>query len=68
MMYLNKHFSELVAGRKVTYRGKVYWVTAHGWGNEVCAHSVDEEILGSISGYKVAEIVEMNGAYKIVKA
>lgn len=67
MKYLNKHFSELVAGRKVTYRGKVYWVTAHGWGNEVCAHSVDEEILGSISGYKVAEIVYENRITKIVR-
>ena len=66
MKYLNKHFSELVAGKNITYRGKVYW--ANVWTGEVFAHSVDEEILGSISGYKVADIVEKNGAYKIVKA
>lgn len=66
MRYLEKHIEELFAGKKITYRGKVYW--ANVWTDEVCAHSVDEEILGSISGYKVAEIVETNGAYKIVKA
>ena len=66
MKYLSKHLSELVAGKKITYRGKVYWT--NGWTNEVYAHSVDEEILGSISGYKVADIVEKNGAYEIVKA
>lgn len=32
---------------------------------EIYAHSVDEEILGSISGYKVADITE---DWKIVKA
>lgn len=66
MKYLSKHFSELVAGKKITYRGKVYW--ANVWTDEVFAHSVDEEILGSISGYKVANIVKKTGAYEIVKA
>lgn len=66
MKYLSKHFSELVAGKKITYRGKVYW--ANVWTGEVYAHSVDEEILGSISGYKVGGIVKKNGAYEIVKA
>lgn len=66
MKYLEKHVDELFSGKKITYRGKVYW--ANVWTDEVCAHSVDEEILGSISGYKVADIVEKNGAYKIVKA
>lgn len=66
MKYLTKHLSELFAEKKITYRGKVYW--ANIWTNEVFAHSVDEEILGSISGYKVADIVEKNGAYEVVKA
>ena len=66
MKYLSKHVNELFEGKKVTYRGKVYW--ANLWTNEVCAHSVDEEILGSISGYKVGNIVKKNGAHEIVKA
>lgn len=66
--YLGKHVNELLESKKVTYRGKVYWADAHGWGNEVYAHSVDEEILGSISGYKVGAIVKMDGTYMVVKA
>ena len=54
MKYLNKHANELFNGKKVTYRGKVYW--ANMTTREVYAHSIDEEILGSISGYKVADI------------
>ena len=54
MKYLNKHANELFNGKKVTYRGKVYW--ANMTTREVYAHSIDEEILGSISGYKVAGI------------
>lgn len=68
MKYLTKHLSELFAGKKITYRGKVYWADAHGWGKEVYAHSVDAEISGDITGYKVADIVEKNGAYEVVKA
>ena len=66
MKYLEKHVNELFARKKISYRGKVYW--ANLWTDEVCAHSVDEEILGSISGYKVGNIVKKNGAYEIVKA
>ena len=66
MKYLSKHLSELVSGKKITYRGKVYWT--NDWTNEVYAHSVDAEISGDITGYKVADIVEKNGAYEIVKA
>lgn len=62
MKYLNRKKSELFAGRKVTYRGKVYW--ANMTTMEVYAHSVDEEILGSISGYKVADITD---DFEIVK-
>ena len=54
MKYLNRHKSELFAEKDVTYRGKVYW--ANMTTREVFAHSIDEEILGSISGYKVADI------------
>ena len=54
MKYLNNHKQDLFNGKKITYRGKVYW--ANMITMEVYAHSVDEEILGSISGYKVADI------------
>lgn len=66
MKYLNAHKAELFGGKKITYRGKVYWTNE--WTNEVYAHSVDAEISGDITGYKVADIVEKNGAYEIVKA
>lgn len=54
MKYLNKNKNKLFDGEKVTFRGKIYW--ANMTTMEVYAHSVDEEILGSISGYKVADI------------
>ena len=56
MKYLNSNKYELFSGRKVTYRGKVYW--ANMTTMEIYAHSVDEEIIGSISGYKVADITD----------
>ena len=56
MKYLNIKKAELFSGRKVTYRGKVYW--ANMITMEIYAHSVDEEIIGSISGYKVADITD----------
>lgn len=63
MKYLNSHKSTLLNGQKVTYRGKVYWANLTTM--EIYAHSVDEEILGSISGYKVANITD---DWQIVKA
>lgn len=54
MKYLNRHKSELFAEKKFTYRGRVYWTNMVT--REVYAHSIDEEIAGSISGYKVADI------------
>ena len=54
MKYLNSHKYELFNGSDITYRGKVYW--ANMTTREVYAHSIDDEILGSISGYKVADI------------
>lgn len=62
MKYLNDHKLELFNGQKITYRGKVYW--ANMLTMEIYAHSVDEEILGSISGYKVANITK---GFNIVK-
>ena len=63
MKYLNNHQEDLFAGHKLTYRGKVYW--ANMTTREIYAHSTDEEILGSISGYKVADITD---TWDIVKA
>lgn len=63
MKYLNNHAEELFSGKKVTYRGKVYW--ANMVTMEVYCHSIDEEILGSTSGYKVADIAPN---FAIVKA
>ena len=56
MKYLNIKKAELFSGRNVTYRGKVYWANMATM--EIYAHSVDEEIIGSISGYKVADITD----------
>ena len=63
MKYLNAHISELMEGKKIEYRGKIYWANTET--REIYAHSTDEEILGSISGYKVADITDDN---QIVKA
>ena len=63
MKYLNDHKQELFEGKKITYRGKVYW--ANMTTMEVYAHSVDAEISGAINGTKVADITE---DWEIVKA
>ena len=63
MKYLNRHKDELFRGKKITYRGIVYW--ANMWTREVYAHSIDEEILGRINSYKVADI---DDGWNIVKA
>lgn len=63
MKYLNRHKDELFSGKKITYRGIIYW--ANMTTREVYAHSIDEEILGSISGYKVADI---DDGWNIIKA
>lgn len=54
MKYINSQKEKLFEGRKVTYRGRVYW--ANMVTMEVYAHSVDAEIAGVINGYKVAVI------------
>ena len=56
MKYLNDHKTELFEGKKVTYRGKVYWANLATM--EIYAQSVDAEISGAINGYKVADITE----------
>lgn len=51
----------LFYGAKITHNGRVFWlntVTA-----ELYAHSVDEHIAGSISGYKVAELDWSTGKF-----
>lgn len=63
MKYLNSKKEELFGGQKITYRGNVYW--ANMTTREIYAHSVDEEIAGSVSGYKVADIT---ADWEIVKA
>nr|DAI62866.1 MAG TPA: hypothetical protein [Caudoviricetes sp.] len=63
MKYLNNHKQELFNGQKITYRGKVYW--ANMVTMEIYAHSIDAEISGDITGYKVADITEN---FDIIKA
>lgn len=62
MENLNKHAEELFEGKKVTLDGNVYW--ANMTTLEIYCHSIDEEILGSVSGYKVADI---NNRWEIVE-
>lgn len=63
MKYLNSHKNDLFEGRKVAYRGKVYWANLVTM--SVYAHSVDAEIAQSTDGYKVANIT---ACWQIVKA
>lgn len=55
MKYLNKNKNKLFSGGKITYRGMVYWF--NNVTNEVYRHSIDEEILSSISGHKYADVI-----------
>jgi len=62
--FLNRHISEPIEGRKVSGYHMVYW--ANVTTREIYAHSESEEIAGSISGYKVADIIEApDGTWKI---
>ena len=63
MKYVNRHKDELFSGKKITYRGIVYW--ANMVTMEIYAHSVNAEISGVINGYKVADI---DDEWNIVKA
>ena len=63
MKYLNAHKLDLFDGRKVAYRGKVYW--ANMYTREVYAMSAEEYSCGVINGCKVADIA---ADYTIIKA
>lgn len=54
MKYLTSKIEPLMNGQKITFRGNVYWANTATM--EVYAQSIDDEILGSITGYKVADI------------
>lgn len=66
--FLNKHSEELFSGKKITYRGKVYW--ANMTTLEIYAMSKDAFLSGVINGYKVAEIMNDFGdhTWEIVEA
>lgn len=51
---LTKKREALFRGDKVKYRERVFW--ANLTTKEVYAHSIDEDLSGSVSGYKVASI------------
>lgn len=61
MKSLTRRMDILANGQKVTYRGRVYWMNLVT--DDIYCHSVDEEILGSISGYKIGVVID-GKAYK----
>lgn len=63
MKYLNKKKAELFLGKKVYYRGKVYWANIVTM--EIYCQSVEAEMGGVINGYKVANITD---EWEIIKA
>ena len=54
--YLEKHIGDLMHGRKITYRGWIYW--ANTVTLTVYRQSVDAAISGSILGDEYARITE----------
>ena len=54
--YLEKHTGDLMYGRKITYRGWVYW--ANTVTLRIYRQSVDAAISGSILGDEYAYITE----------
>ena len=54
--YLEKHIEDLMHGRKITYRGWVYW--ANTVTLRIYRQSEDARISGSILGYEYAYITE----------
>ena len=54
--YLEEHIEDLMCGRKITYRGWVYW--ANTVTLAVYRQSVDAAISGSILGDEYARITE----------
>lgn len=55
MKHLNNHIQDLYDGKKIAYRGKVYWL--NDTASEIYAQSVEAEMSGCILGYKVADVV-----------
>ena len=54
--YLGKHIGDLMYGRKITYRGWIYWANTATLA--VYRQSVDAAISGSILGAEYARISE----------
>ena len=54
--YLEKHIEDLMYGRKLTYRGWVYWANTATL--KIYRQSVDAAISGSILGSEYAYITE----------
>ena len=62
LKYLNENAHELFEGKKLTWRGKVYW--ANMTTNEVYAMDASEYSTGRLFGTKVANI---DDSFNIVK-
>ena len=54
--YLEEHIEDLMYGRKLTYRGWVYWASTATL--KIYRHSEDAAISGSILGNEYAYITE----------
>lgn len=59
---LNRHKQDLFEGKHITIKNNIYW--ANMTTREIYCHSIDEEIAGSIGGYKVFDI---NDSWEIVE-
>lgn len=64
MKYLENRIAELAEGKKITYRGYVYWLNPVTL--TIYRHSVAAEIGGVINGYKYADVTD--DFKKIIKA
>ena len=64
MKYLEHRIAELAEGKKITYRGYVYWLNPVT--SEIYRHSVAAEISGVINGDKFADVTD--DFKKIIKA
>ncbi len=64
MKYLENRIAELAEGKKITYRGYVYWLNPVTL--TIYRHSVAAEIGGVINGDKFADVTD--DFKKIIKA
>lgn len=55
MKYLNRHKDELFSGKKITYRGIIYW--ANMTTREVYAHSIDKDYSDYLDEYAVQGMI-----------